>query len=149
MVIKILKQVWAALWRYWFRLPRPLRFLLVGGFNTVAGYGVFLLFVWLLGAGRYQICLALQYIFFSFVAYTTQKIFVFADRTTHLKTITHQYISAATTWFVGYIINAALLHLLVDELAINLYLSQFLAMMVVALSNYYGLKTFAFKMKKI
>ena len=147
-MVKIFTRLWRQLWTQWFRLPRPFRFLLVGGFNTVSSYGLFLLFVGLLGEQRYQLCLVLQYIFFSFVAYTTQKIFVFADPIINFKTITHQYSRAAMTWVAGYSINAVLLHLLVQKLSLNLYLSQLLAMGVVAIANYYGLKTFAFKVKK-
>ena len=130
-------------------MARPLRFLLVGGFNTVASYGLFLFFVWLLGAGRYQLCLALQYIFFSFIAFALHKVFVFADTTTNIKKIIKQYTAAAMTWLASYALNAALLHLFVDMLAFNLYLAQLFAMVAVAVANYYGLKKFAFAKKKL
>ncbi|MGI9460978.1 MAG: GtrA family protein [Alphaproteobacteria bacterium] len=145
----MIKKIYNFLWQRWFRLRRPLRFLLVGGFNNLSAYGLFTLLILLLGKEKYQMALILDYVLSSFVSFTTQKIFVFADKITNVKKMARQYMGAAVTWVIAYGINVVVLYLLVDVLFINVYLSQFLALTLIAFSNYYGLKTFAFKHTKI
>ena len=40
-----------AVWNFWFKLPEKIRFLLVGGFNAVVSYLMFVGFIYVLQAG--------------------------------------------------------------------------------------------------
>ncbi len=144
----IIKKLFGKLWQTWFRLNRPIRFLLVGGFNNVGAYLLFLFLIHLMGQSHYQLALILQYALFSVVAFATQKIFVFAHGSSGLYHLLRQYVGALTTWVVGYAINALLLHLFVGQFSLPVYLAQFLAMLLVAIVNYHGLKILAFKKEK-
>jgi len=130
--------------RFWFNLDDKIRFLFVGGFNAGVSYLIYSVFCLLLGAGAYQISLALAWAISSIVSFVTQKTLVFVTKGNWLK----EYIKCCTTWFFSYLINAGLLEFTVKVLKLNVYLAQIIATVAAAIFTYIFFKKFAFKRKK-
>ena len=131
------------LFNFWMKFPEKIRFLLVGGANFVTSYVIFLLFLWMLGDSAKQIALVLSFIFSSPISFWTQRVFVFSSDD-YLK---ERYVKCLIAWTFGYFLNAVLLEFFVDGLGIIPEISQFIASVIVAISNYIFLKHFAFKEK--
>ncbi len=120
----------------WFHVPEKLRFIIIGGFNSLVS---FLIFVFLIhffaqffvddttrlyeymkthiGFLEYitflqfirQFSLALAWFSSSFVSFTTQRLLVFRARGhSH---IVKQYCKCLSTWLVGYFVNAVTLEI--------------------------------------
>lgn len=131
------------LFDFWMKFPEKVRFLLVGGSNFVTSYVIFLLFLWMLGNPAKQVALILSFIFSSPISFWTQRVFVFSSDD-YLK---ERYVKCLIVWTLGYLLNAMLLEFFVDILGIIPEISQLIASIVVAISNYIFLKHFAFKEK--
>jgi len=129
--------------RCWFGLSDKIRFLLVGGFNAGVSYVIYSFFCIILGAGAYQIALALAWAISSVVSFTTQKFFVFQGKGNWIK----EYIKCCTTWFFSYLINAGLLEFIVRILRLNVFLAQIIATFCAAVFTYFLFKKFAFRKK--
>ena len=67
-------------YRFWMRFPEKLRFILVGGYNTVFGYLLFVALIFLLTEKYNQLALFGSYILSSINSYLTQKYYVFATK---------------------------------------------------------------------
>lgn len=142
----IIKIFWM-LWNWWFRLPDKLRFLLVGGFNAVVAYILYVLLVLMMGEKNYQIALVLSWVISSFSSFTTQKIFVFCTRG-KLRDWLKEYIKCVGIWVTSYIINAVVLELLVEKCEMNPYIGQIFANACTMVTGYILMKYFAFNNKK-
>lgn len=125
----------------WFRIPEKLRFLLVGGFNTVVSYVMFAGLILLLGEAKYQQSLVLSWVLSSFISFTTQKIFVFQTKGNWCK----EYVKCVLTWSIGYAINAVVLEVVVSALDMNVYIGQALSILLTTVITYILFKHFAFK----
>ena len=131
-------------YRFWMRFPEKLRFILVGGYNTVFGYLLFVALIFLLTEKYNQLALFGSYILSSINSYLTQKYYVFATKNINFK----EYLQCVTTWMGSYIINAVLLYILVDILHFNVYIMQIICLIICAVFNYVFLKHFVFCKKQ-
>lgn len=127
--------------RVWFNFPEKIRFLLVGGFNTVVSYLMFAGFIFVLGEPRYQLSLILAWILSSFISFSTQKIFVFQTKGNWYR----EYVKCLLTWSIGYLINAGTLELFVKMLHLNVYIGQAVSILLTTVITYLLFKHFAFK----
>ena len=125
----------------WFKLPEKLRFLLVGGFNTVVSYVMFAGLIFLIGESKYQQSLVLSWILSSFISFSTQKIFVFQTKGNWIK----EYSKCLLTWSIGYAINAGTLEVVVKLLNLNVYIGQAVSIILTTVITYILFKHFAFK----
>lgn len=132
------------IWHFWFRLPDKIRFLLVGGFNATVSYLMYVGFVLWLGERNYWLAMTLAWIFSSFTSFATQKIFVFCTKG-YFRDWVQEYVKCVGVWIVAYAINAIMLEVFVRIAEINVYLSQFLAIVCTTVSSYILFKYFAFK----
>ena len=128
----------------WFKLDDKIRYIFVGGFNFCVSYLIYALLCHIFGSHFYQWALALSWMISSVISFTTQKWLVFKGGNNWFQ----EYIKCCSTWAISYIINALLLEILVKHLAMNVYLSQFIATSTVAVLTYVLFKKFAFKNKK-
>ena len=64
------------IWNFWFKLPDKIRFLLVGGFNALVQYLIYISFLYFWSEDKYQTALILSWIISSFSSFATQKIFL-------------------------------------------------------------------------
>ena len=128
-------------WNFWLRLPEQFRFLLVGGFNTLVAYLIFVLGLWLFGTGHYQICLALSWIFSSFISFSLMKVFVFCSTGGWGA----EYVKCTVSWGISYSINALVLEIAVRAWEWNIYAAQVFAIVVYTGATYLLFKYFAFR----
>ncbi|MDR2902861.1 MAG: GtrA family protein [Lactobacillales bacterium] len=134
--------LYARIFKFWMGFPEKIRYLLVGGYNTVISYALYSLFLWYFMGAHPQLALFLSFLISSLNSFWTQKIFVFASKS---KSVTGEYVKCLIAWGISYLINAFLLYILVNVLALNPYLAQFFALLLVTINSYLMLKYIAFK----
>ena len=126
---------------HWFTIDERLRFITMASLNMVLRYLIFILLSLAFGSIHYQFNLLLMWLLSSFIAFYSYKKLVFDTQGNHLQ----EYLKSIGIWILSYIINAALLSLLVSRLQWNLYLAQGAAIGVLLISNYLLFKHFAFR----
>jgi putative flippase GtrA len=134
-------KLWRLVWNILVKIPEKLRFLLVGGFNTVVSYLMFVGFTYWFGANYYQLSLVLAWMLSSVISFSTQKIFVFCTKGKWLK----EYCKCCMSWMVAYLINAGMLELVVRVIGWNVYIGQGVAIVITTVVTYILFKKFAFK----
>ena len=120
------------------RFPEKLRYLLVGGYNTVVSYALYALYLWL-GADP-QVALFLSFLVSSLSSYWTQRIYVFNTR----GNVGEEYIKCLIAWGISYGLNAALLSVFL-WMGLNPYVAQVVALILVTINSYLMLKHIAFR----
>lgn len=125
----------------WYKFPQKLRFLLVGGFNTLVSYAFFASFIFILGDQRYQLCLVLAWVLSSFSSFAMQKIFVFCTKGKWCR----EYFRCCVCWVFGYVINAVILEAAVNWGGWNVYPAQAAVIVVTTVVTYLLFKNFAFR----
>ena len=115
--------------KIWFRLPQKLRFLLVGGFNTVFAYLVLNLLNILFGVlfkdifspvVIANIALVIQYILTINVSFVTMRYYVFQS---HGRWV-HEWMKAWSVYIFLYLINAPVLTFMMTVLGWSTWLAQ-------------------------
>lgn len=92
---------------FWFeKIPQKIRYLLVGGFNTVFAYGFFLLLLMML---PYNVALIAQYVVTVNVSVFTMRYYVFQSR----GNVKAEYLKAVSVYVGIFFFNAAALNFLV------------------------------------
>ena len=134
-------ELYLKLYRWWMTWPQKLRFLLVGGYNTVFSYILFAGLLWGLNGQYEQIALALSFALSSVNSFWTQKIYVFASRAPAWP----EFIKCLETWGISYILNACLLWIFVDGIGINAYIAQIIILVILTIFSWVMLKHFAFR----
>jgi putative flippase GtrA len=126
----------------WFSFKQPIRFILVGGYNTILGYIIFAtlnytleqyLFAWLILLLSYIIGIANNFVLF--------KIFVFNTSGNWLKECIKTYYS----YIFVYILNALLLYAGTDFFLLSAYVSQAICIVILPIITYFIMKHFTFK----
>lgn len=127
---------------WWFALPQKLRFLLVGGFNTVFAYGVFAFLAGLIGL-PYLTALVLQYFITINVSILTMRYYVFQSSGNVLR----EYGKAWLVYIGMFIFNSAALSFLVEFCRMNELAGQALYLTVSTILTYLLHKYFSFRKK--
>ena len=122
-----------------------IRFLIVGGINTVLGYGIFVLLEYLI-AGRfgdfsYMLALVIQYSISIILAFILHRRFVFQVQ----GRLWLDFGRFVLTNLVGFGLNAALLPLLVQFAGLHPRVAQAVALLLVTVVSYLGHKYFSFR----
>jgi putative flippase GtrA len=118
-------------------------FLIVGGFNTVNGFALFVLFHLLLGNGfaNYMATLLASHVVAVMCAFFLHRRFVFRVRG-HLLLDAVRF-EAVNLGALG--LNAALLPLFVEVVGLGVILAQLLAGVLIVLTTYFGHSLFSFR----
>jgi len=135
-----LLQIYNGLFDFWLKFPQTIRYLLVGGYNTVVSYLIYVFFVLYYGQDFAQLALFLSFILSSFNSFFTQRTFVFLSEGDYRK----EYLKCLMTWSLGYLMNAVVLHILKNWIGLNAYLAGLFAIVVATCVTYFLLKYFAF-----
>lgn len=123
------------------------RFLLVGGVNTVVGYGVYALLFLLAGDSiGYLACLYLSYAIGVSVAFILHRRFTF--RVSGSGRVAIDFLRFASVYVVSLVINTLALPLLVEVGRVNPLVSQALALVVTTLLSYFGHRFYSFRRAK-
>ena len=139
--MKKLIELYLKVYHFWMRFPEKLRYLLVGGYNTVVSYALYALFQWLWGMP--QVALFLSFMVSSVNSYWTQKIYVFGTKGNCKK----EYIRCLFSWGISYVLNVVLLALFL-KMHLTPYSAQVLALALVTINSYLMLKYIAFQNHK-
>ncbi|WP_190320110.1 GtrA family protein [Candidatus Enterovibrio escicola] len=127
--------------KIFFTLPEKIRFILVGGFNTIFGFVVFTLLCLLADDySNYLIILVSSNLIAVVVAFLMLKFLVFQTKGNYLKEFMRCYL----TYLVMLGINVLLLYLMVDVLAQDIVISQFVITVLIVIFSYLGHKYFSF-----
>lgn len=131
--------LYLAVEKIWFKLPQKLRYLLVGGFNTVAVYILFAAAVcW--GKLSYQTAIILVYVVGVNVSIFTMRYYVFRS-SGNLK---REYVRAWSVYFVTMLINYAAMFVMVDVCAVNELAAQAVYTVCITILTYILHKYFSF-----
>lgn len=123
---------------------KRLRFLAIGGFNTVVGYSLFALFYMLLGHGYYLLAYVLSYLVALVSGFTLQRTIVFKAKG-HLLLDFLRYTLVQLGAFGA---NLVLLPLLVEGAHLHPLLAQAIALVVTVVASYFAHRYFSFHRKK-
>ena len=115
----------------WFKLPQKLRFLLVGGFNTVFSYSLFVIMVALL-ATPYKIALIICYIISTNVSIFTMRYYVFHSH----GNLWHEYSKSWGVYLSILIINYIFMYIAVDICNINELVAQAIYTILITVFTY-------------
>lgn len=118
------------------------KFLIVGGWNTLFGYAVFIVLYYNLHSlTHYILILIINYLISISNAYLTYKFIVFKTRGNYLK----EYLKFYLVYGLAFIINLLLLIISAEILHLNILFSQTAIVFITAIISYTGHKGFSFK----
>ncbi len=138
--MNMIKRWYLLLFTFWMRWPQQIRYLLVGGYNTVFSYALYAFLLWLGLKEMPQLALLFSFVLSSVNSFWTQKIYVFHSHGRAWP----EYVRCLMTWGVSYVLNAFLLALLL-ALNWNPYVAQFVALVIITVNSYFLLKYMAFR----
>lgn len=128
---------------YWFKLNKKLRFLLVGGGNTVLSFLIFTIgiswFQW-----NYQVVLIITYLLSVNFSILSMRSLVFEGKGNLAK----EYAKAAFVYFSLLLFNYAFLFLFIDLFAWNEIVAQFLYTLLATISTFVLHNKFSFSSAK-
>lgn len=135
-------ELWNKLLKFWFSLPQPLRFLLVGGFDTVVA---FLFYSILIYAGlHYSLALVINYIFSVNLSILNMRYFVYQSKGKLIKGYSKGWVAYLSTLCLNYIG----LFILIDVLKIGEIKAQMIYTIFATLYIYFLHKYFTFHKHK-
>jgi putative flippase GtrA len=124
-------------------LPCEARYLLIGIWNTIVGYSLFTLFVFLFPPYQYILALTLSTALAGANSYLTQRLFVWRS-SQKMK----QEIIRFSVIFIGqFFVNVALLYVLVEQFGFHPLWTQYLLGAVIIISTYYLNKNWTFRLE--
>lgn len=126
------------------RHEEKIRYLIVGGWNTVFGYGIFAgLYFWLGDTMNYLWILSISFVISVANAYLGYKIFVFKTK----GNIVSESLRVYLVYGVSFIFNLIMLPFLVEIVHLNMYIAQGLVTIITIVGSYVLHKNFSFKAK--
>lgn len=127
--------------RFYFRRREQLLYLVVGGWNTVFGYGVWALLQYLLGGYvHYLVVVVLSWPIAVLNAYVGYRYIVFRSRGHVLRELPR----FSLVYLATLLVNLALLPVALRVLPFNIYVVQALFAVVVVVCSYLGHKYYSF-----
>lgn len=156
--MNMLISLYKLLEKIWFLWPEKLRFLLVGGFNTLTAFLIYNLFLYILN-GREQISLLLMTVININISIVTMRYYVFRSK----NPFRTDFQKAWVAYVVLYFVNAGLLAGLVRVIRIKEYISaenilnnvpnldkaisQLICVVIITILTFLAHKYFSFKRK--
>ena len=144
--------LWAE--KIWFRFPQKMRFLLVGGFNTVFAYLVLILLNMLfssiledvlLPVAIANIALIIQYILTINVSFITMRYYVFQSHGNWRK----EWLKAWSVYIFLYLMNAPILSFLMTVLGWSTWLAQGVYLIFSTIVTFFLHKYYSFRKKEL
>jgi putative flippase GtrA len=134
------------IFKIWFKLPEKLRFILVGGYNTVFSYATFCLFNFLFSHKvHYLLILAISHFIAVFHSFINFRFFVFRSK----GHFWHEYLRVNLVYLGYFFCNAALLYALKELLGMNIFTAQLICILTLVAATYFLHKNFSFKQRDI
>lgn len=127
---------------YWFRINDKIRFLLVGGYNTLFSFCLFYFLQEMLGGTfHYIVILLFCHLIAVLNSFINLKYFVFRST----KNFFIEYLKVNIIYAVYFVLNALLLYILRDIIGVNIYIAQLICIIILTIGSYFGHKYFSFK----
>ena len=123
----------------WLFKNKKVRFLFVGGLNTLVGYGSYALFIFL-GLNPY-FATTLSTIIGVINSYFWNKYFTFRVKEKSIG----EAIRFIVVYAVSYAVNLSLIYIFVDVLGLNAYVAGAICLLMVTIISYVGHHYFSFK----
>ncbi len=139
----------------WFRFPEKLRYLLVGGFNTVLAYALLNALDWLFGCvnKKYElglvpeavanVALLLQYVITVNISVLTMRYYVFRSTGNWKK----EFAKAWSVYIFLYLINAPIMTLLMVIFGLKTWVAQGIYLIFSTIITFFLHKYFSFRKK--
>lgn len=121
------------------------RFVIIGGVNTVVAYALFVLFELTLG-GRYFLSLFLAYAIATLLAFVLHRRFTFG--VTGRDSILLDFVRFESVYVLMFLLNAALLPLFIEVMGWSSLLAQALIVVITTVVSYLGHKFFSFRRRR-
>lgn len=142
MIKNCLMLVVKKIFNIWFSLNEKLRFILVGGYNSVFSYGVFFTLNHLLqNSLHYLFILTITHLISISNSFFNFRFFVFQSR----GNVAKEYAKVFTVYLGYFACNSIMLFILKELLNINILLAQLICMITLAIATYFVHKKFSFK----
>ena len=126
----------------WFKIPEKLRFLLVGGFNTVVSYLLFAFLYKVIG-WHYNTALTVQYLITVNMSVLTMRYYVFRSS----GNFGREFVKAWSVYIFIFFFNAAMLNLFVKVLSLQPLLAQALYLVISTVVTFILHKYLSFRKK--
>ena len=121
-----------------------IRYLVVGGFNTLAGYSIYALFNYLLTDKvpfSYLFASALSNVVAITISFLTYKCFVFKTKGNFIR----EYLRCYAVYGFSFLLGLVLLSILVEGIGINSYLAGALLIPVGVIISFLGHRNYSFR----
>jgi putative flippase GtrA len=123
------------------RHEEKLKFLIIGGWNTLFGYLIFIAFYYFLNKIiHYLILLVISYIVSITNAYLSYKFFVFKTKGNYIR----GYLRFYLVYGVAFLVNIALMPLFVEFIGVNPIIAQGIILFFTVSIGYIGHKNYSF-----
>ena len=129
-MIKLIKKIFSY---------QGIRFLFVGGLNTIVGYGVYALLLYL--NVNYLVANTISTIIGIAHSYLWNRFFTFKSKNKALKEIT-KFVAVYT---ISYVIGMCTLYIFKDKLSISPYIAGLINLVITTLISYFGHKYISFR----
>src|SRR3990167_5233547 len=128
--------------RFLTKHEQKIRYLIIGGWNTGFGYGVFATLYFIFsGSLHYLLILSISFVISVANAYIGYKLFVFRTKGNILRESLRVYF----VYGVSFVFNLIMLPFLVEILGLNMYAAQAVVTIITILGSYVLHKNFSFK----
>ena len=127
----------------WFKIDEKIRFVLVGGFNTVISYFVFIFIYRLIGI-NYNAALITQYLITVNISFLTMRYYVFQSH----GNLGKEFLKTWLVYIQMFFVNAAILNFLVIVMMLGPILSQGLYLCISTILTYILHRNFSFRKSK-
>jgi len=126
------------------RHKQKIHYLIVGGWNTLFGYGMFVALYYLLNQWlHYMIIMLLSHVVSITNAYFGYKFFVFKTKGNYLR----EYLRFYIVYGVGLLLNLILLPIIVECFSISPVIGQAFVISVIVIVSFFGHKHYSFSGK--
>ena len=132
-MIKLIKKIFSY---------QGIRFLFVGGLNTIVGYGVYALLLYL--NVNYLVANTISTIIGIAHSYLWNRFFTFKSKNKALKEIT----KFVAVYAISYVIGMCTLYIFKDKLSISPYIAGLINLVITTLISYFGHKYISFRDNK-
>lgn len=124
----------------WFKIPEKIRFLLVGGFNTVVSYLIFALLYEIVGL-HYNVALVVQYMITINMSVLTMRYYVFRSSGDFWR----EFTKAWSVYIFIFFFNAAMLNLFVKVMGLPPLIAQGLYLIISTVTTFILHKYLSFR----
>ena len=138
-----MKRILNPILNLWFKIPEKIRFLLVGGWNTLFALSLFSFLTLMIK--NYKLALIVSHFISVFHTFVNLRFFVFRANLKEGKNFWKEYGKVNMVYSIYFILNFLLLWFFVDFLRLNPIPSQIIITCLLLVFSYFSNKHFTFK----